>query len=146
MLAAIISFHATANIVKTYCALFSETAVDIVSRCRAIWKEGLYTLCLSCLAAIHSQFLHFAITTVAREYRKTVRQTVKKTHAHRKEVMLSHSKASIAEQDEVAVEPYETSICSGCKQESQEDIDKWIQCDRLVAMKLCFKTDNVRLA
>lgn len=97
---------------------------------------SIFNVVILYITAIHKQFLHFSVMTVAREFRKDVRQTVAKTIAHRKQVRVCSSQTSNAQEDEMPIEPHNESVCAGCRQESVEDVDDWIQCDRFVLITL----------
>ena len=71
-----------------------------------------------------------SMITNAREYRIRVRQTVKETLAHRKQVLVKASRN--IDQDEVTREVEEAEVCASCNSESTGEFDEWIQCDRYV--------------
>ena len=79
---------------------------------------------------MHHHFSHFCVITSAREYRKVVKRTVKKTMSLRKQILVSTS--AVSQTDEVVCEPENVADpCAMCGKESTgKRTDLWIQCDR----------------
>ena len=76
-----------------------------------------------------------SVVTNAREYRAHIKRSVKKTLAHRKQILLRSP--CDKSQDEVPTETEETVVCGGCNSESTGEVDNWIECDRYEKSHTC---------